>query len=66
MTDEMWSKMTGQPKINRAAQRRQHAAERAAAIAALGMAPEIMTADDRYCATTGELVRWAREKKERK
>lgn len=47
-------------KVNRAAQRRRDAAERAAAIAALGMAPEDGTADGRYVATTGELVRDAR------
>lgn len=52
--------MMGTKQINRAAQRREHAAERAAAIAKLGMAPEDGTADGRYVATTGELVAWAR------
>lgn len=49
-------------KINRAAQRRAEQAERAAAIAALGMEPEDGTADGRYAATTGELVKWAKER----
>lgn len=37
------------------------AAERAAAIAALHMAPEDGTAEGRYATTTGELVRWVKE-----
>lgn len=58
MTDREWEKLTGK-KINRTTQRRQHAAERAAAIAALGFAPEQPC--DPYAASTGELVRWAAE-----
>lgn len=58
MTDKQWSKLMG-IKINRAAERRQHAAERAELIAALGMMPE--DPSDPYAASTGELLRWARE-----
>lgn len=43
----------GFPVINRAAQRRAHAAERAAIISALGLAPED---GDRYVGTTAELA----------
>ena len=62
MNDARWAKMMGTKQINRAAQRREHAAERAAAIAKLGMAPEILDQGhgEMYAATTGELIAWAR------
>jgi hypothetical protein len=60
MTDAEWTRLTG-IKVNRAAERRKHAAERAALVAELGMAPEDPT--DQYAATTGELLQWAAEKR---
>lgn len=41
--------------------RREEAMERAALIALLGWEKETHTASERYAATTGELVQWARE-----
>ena len=35
--------------------------ERANLIAKLGWAPEVMTRDERYAATTGELWKWVAE-----
>jgi hypothetical protein len=61
VTDAQWAQMTNSPKINRTAQRRAHAAERGSLIAFLGWSPEDGTADTRYAATTGELLKWARE-----
>lgn len=56
MNDATYSKLTG-IKINRAAQRRRHAAERARYIAALGWTPEPSPCPrgEEYCASTGEL-----------
>ncbi len=60
-TKAYWLTLDARP-INRAAQQRAGATQRAAAIAALGMAPEVSSAyADRYAATTGELVKWANE-----
>ncbi len=57
VTDSQWAVIIGQPRINRAAQRRQDAAFRAAIVSALGREPEASNRDsDRYCATTGELI----------
>lgn len=60
VTDTQWAAITGQPKINRAAQRRAQAAERAELIARLGMLPEV-DGEDRYAATIGELRQWVKE-----
>ena len=50
-------------EVNRAHQRRAQARFRRRLIALLGMPPEDLTArDSRYAATTGELLKWAREK----
>lgn len=57
VNDTQWAAFADQPKINRAAQRRAHAAERADLVAALGWSPEGRSVDDKYPSTTGELRR---------
>lgn len=59
ITDRQWEKITGK-KINRAAERRKHALERARLIVYLGMEPERYPYQ--YAHTTGELLKLAREK----
>lgn len=54
VSDAQWTAITG-IKINRAAQRRKEAAERAAVIEALGWEPEGNTPEDKYVGTTQEL-----------
>jgi hypothetical protein len=55
VTDTQWAAITGTPKVNRAAERRAHAEERARLCAALGYPTDC-------CATTGELSSEARSR----